>query len=458
MPIENKIESPPQDKSKLPHESASFIKAFYQHLPVEMEKLLLEAIQKGGISRNEENITPLDFFSLNPNIRNDELKALISSRMGISNPEKTVETISEIFQKSKQYLTEYLHVNLPKEIENLNEFKNWQSVLEFLRKTGTLGRKEKMTFSPYYCATASVMLAEWEYEKEGFQHLMKESTYVFNQLFEKDKNNISRFHRVQIFADNLDRVGILDYQGDWIKAKMNFRGKNRQSLINKMIIKPETTADEIIKDGIGVKIELEDVPHVLKVAQFLPQYLKENFGAQTILFENKGILNPAAKETAKLKETLETRGASLVEDNNEYSGKRFKNASIVCKINIPAKGEKGGMKVQRNLEIQLLPVDSKRSKGMTKHPIYKGIQKLAAYSRLFGSFGDKYLDLICQEAHKETNISPDKIKNYILETFIVPLETTKKGRKKYGWKSHLERLSKAGLLPPQINKIMKARQ
>ncbi len=87
--------------------------------------------------------------------------------------------------------------------------------------------------------------------------------------------------------------------------------------------------------------------------------------------------------------------------------------------------------------------------GLVQNKIYKRIQKLSLFSRLFGSFSEKYLDKICQEASEATGISVEKIKKHIVDDYLLKIKSASKNNK-YVSKEQFERWKEARILPIEM--------
>jgi len=143
---------------------------------------------------------------------------------------------------------------------------------------------------------------------------------------------------------------------------------------------------------------------------------------------------------------LNNLNVNFVSEKNPSSNKRFQAAKIVGKIKIPQDGIKGKMIIERNFEIQIVLTDNKNEAGFTQHKIYKQVQRLSLFSRLLGPFNEKYLDFVCEKAQEETNISKEKIKLYIINNFLLKINSNKRKISRYIFKEHFQRWKKAELI------------
>lgn len=415
------------------------------------EKVLFE----GGISIEGENITPLDLFSTPEGLEVYEKQQLISKNLKIDEAdlEKKLPDISRYWQNAKDFYKTFLipccnsKTIFPREIEKTDGFNNLRELEKALDKTVLLKKDSRIGLAPFYCALFSLMVAEREYEIKEFEGLLNESKYLAEQIFNLSRDGIIHFHSVQQEDEDWSRIGIMTGEDSWMEAKFSFRGKTKNSSICKLASKPEFSAEEIIKDGIGLKFEVADKEKVGKLLPFLCQFLRDNFSADKIIFENTNIFE--GEENELLKDELRECKVAFMPNENPSSHKNFKVAKIRGEIKVPQNGEKGKLIVSRNFEAQVVLTNNKNETGLVQNKIYKRIQKLSLFSRLFGSFGEDYLDLICQEASEATSISKTKIKKHIVDNYLLKLISKSKNIK-YVSREQFQRWKKAGIVPSEI--------
>ena len=153
-----------------------------------------------------------------------------------------------------------------------------------------------------------------------------------------------------------------------------------------------------------------------------------------------------------MQKDLKELGVSFAFEKNHSSNKNFKAAKIRGEFEVPKEGKEGKLIMTRNFEAQVVLVDNKNETGLAQSKIYKRVQKLSLFSRLFGSFSERYLDLVCEEASEATSISKEKIKKYIMDNFLIKLRLTS-GRIKYVSKEQFERWEKAKIVPVEILRL-----
>lgn len=424
--------------------------------------LFTEVLNKGGISVEIEgekpvNITLLDFKSIPKGVSTEQVLAKIAKDYfyieNINDVSKeNLVRLNNCFLRSKDFMMGYLHQNLPDAIKNLEKF-DLKDLKYFIDRTRISNKKSGL--ASFYCAMLSVMMAEWECQKQEFKSLHNESGYLYKQFFEhqvKDNANGNQvnFHRIQLKADQWDKVGIYIPESEnetdkSIIADMSYRGKDLDKLMLKMLTRPEVDVEKIITDGIGIKIETseQNIPALLS---FLVDYLQGELKMTNV------ILEPLSSREDLREHTSDFAKRGVVVNYiplNVASGK-FKSDVFKGKIKVPKNGVAGNKIIERSIEIQIVPVNNQNETGLNHHDIYDAKQKLVAYDRLFGYIPVEYLDFICQEAEQLSKIKWGKIKDHIIEDTsqtkalleIIPGSKNKK----YGVIKQHERWKQAGLI------------
>jgi len=418
------------------------------------KKKFMDAMKKGGININGENITPLDFFATSPDLSDDEIVEAIEGYLDVEKLENKLEDINRALGTSKNYIENYLHRELPKEIKNLNGVKSVADVIKIFRKTAASKEGEGLGLSPAYCALVSVAVASFELGKKEMGGLTKESEYLYDAMFESDRDTgIQNFHCLQKEKNGYDKVAVYDdVNHNMLFGNSYFRGKDESSLISKFINKPEATAEEAAKDGIGFKFEVKSIEDLKRIIPIVARYFKKNFEAGNFIFENTNLLAP--EEVSEVGEESkrqldETGEATLLikNDKNVYSNRNFKAFKINGDLQVPKNGDVDGMKMKRQFEIQIVLVDNDNETGFSNHYVYDAAKKLAAVTRLFGSFTEKYLNTICDEAGAGSGMSAEKIKEYLKDSFLVEIEARGYSRKRYASRKTAARFLKSGIFP-----------
>lgn len=456
--VENKIES-------LPFQEWHPIIDLFRKAP--NKRQFMDAMKKGGINIDGENITPIDFFATNPGLSNVEICEAIEGYLGIESLENKIEMVNQSLKKAKVYIEDYLHMGLPKEIKNLKEVESIADIIKIFKKTAAVKNGDGIGLSPAYCALISVAVAVFELQKKEMSGLMKESEYLYKTLFDVDVNTeIKSFHYLKKEKSGYDKVAVYDD----IKYKVlicssYFRGKNEDSLISKFINKPEATAEEAAKDGIGFKLEVKSIEDVKSIIPVIARYFKDHFEAENFIFENTGLLDFDEINEIKLGESEQlsdhkSESICIKEDYNAYSNKNFKAFKINGQLTVPMKGDVNGMKMRRQFEIQIVLANNDNETGFSNHIIYEAAKKLSVVTRLAGSFTEDYLEIICNEASEESGISAEKIRKYMKDNFLIEIDGNGSNIKKYASKKNVKRFLTAGIFAEDYIKkkrIKKAR-
>ncbi|MFA6160440.1 MAG: hypothetical protein WC678_05155 [Parcubacteria group bacterium] len=420
-------------------------------------KKVLES--EGGLSINGENITPMDPFYIPEGLNSEEKLDIIAKDLCIERKDlaKKLPGISKSWQESKRFLTEHLLPEeynlriLPREIQNVTGFKSLKELEEVFSKTTRIKKTNGLGLSPYYCALAKLTIATNEYYTEEFEGLKNESAYLVSQFFQECKNGTNHFHFARKAEEEWSHVGILLSDSSWMNAKLSFRGKTKESVIMKLASKPEISAKEMIKDGIGLRFEVDNVNEAKKLFIFLSEFLPNNFDTKKLIFENTNLIDETDSDFF---DELKEKNVAFLQEENPSTHKDFSSAKLRGAIKVPQNGKRDNMMLYRNFEIQVVPTDSKNETGLVQSTIYKRIQKLSLFTRLFGSFDEKFLDAMCQEASNITKIAKEKIKTYIKERSLARVSSSISKNIKYITFDHFSRWEKAGLIPKEftINK------
>lgn len=435
-------------------------KELYTSNNADLVKKTLDS-KEGGISINGANVTPVDLFYIPEGLSSEEKLEIIANGLCLKKEDliKKLPEISKCWQESKRFLLEYLMPegnylkNLPKEIQAINEFKNLDDLEKVFSKTTKIKKGAGLGLSPYYCALATLTIATNEYQTEEFEGLKNESAYLVNQFFQECKSGTKHFHsrRSDEAEKEWSHAGILLNDDSWTNARLSFRGKTKNSVIMKLASKPEISAKEMIKDGIGIRFEVKDREEAKKLFIFLSEFLPNNFDTKQLIFENTNLID---EKDSEFFDKLKSNNITFLQEGNPSTHKDFSSAKLRGAIKVPQNGKKDNMTLYRNFEIQIVPTDSKNETGLVQNPIYKRIQKLSLFTRLFGTFNEEFLNAMCQEASDETSISKEKIKRYIIQRSLVRVSSSTSKIIKYISFDQFSRWEKAGLIPPEfiINK------
>ncbi len=418
-------------------------------------------------TRTDLKSIPSNYFSKN-NIgkskdslnKKNKIIDLLKEELGIEafqqeNIQETLKNISLALGNAKMYLTEYLGIPLPKDILQ-EKIKTSTDLINFLKKTRGLKPDAKIGLSPFYCAITQVMRAEIEYQKGEFDLLEKEAEWLGKVLFAetKEENELTHFIKTGKRTDELwDQIVIVsdDVKQNPSIAQFNSRGKTHERAITKMLAKIQFNKKEAINDGIGLRFEVMDDVEIKELIPFLARHFKEKFGATHLECRDNNFLLEESEEYREMfEELLDNEDVIFNPQYNPATNKNYQAIDL-----------KGYLRVTENkkqsFELQIVRLGNKNEDGMSRHEIYEPLQKMIVVSRLFGSFSEKYLDLLVTEAAKNTGFSKEKIKEYYLERSLVEIKSKGRNRKikSFATKRSLK-LKENGLLPERLSVKSKA--
>lgn len=408
-------------------------------------KRVKDVIGSHGTQIEGVSVSEGDVFFIPKDIEDSQLLDLVAKKFKVERAEEAIREINKCFQDARDYLTEYLNLNLPDTLNNIEEFKKGSDLAAFLKNT-----RASKKLSPYFCALSFLVLAEREFNSAEMDGFVRESDYLFKKIIEADSSGIQHFIKKLSPDAEYEEYSVLT-EYDWInKVNITFRGKSRDSIITKFARHPEINADEVVRDGIGLKFEVESEEDAFKFVGFLGKYFEDKLGSDVEYLQNVEFLDK--EKTKKLEDSFDQQGLNIpiLSKKNTTSNKNFRTIKLIGKIKLPKNGKENNVRVNRFYEVQIVVANNKNERGMTNHSVYKAVQKLSVFTRLFGSFTEHYLCLISKEANRETGLNEDDIKEYIKANFlsvIIPSNKAKKSIKRYGSTDQLCRLEDAGLLP-----------
>ncbi len=412
------------------------------------------AALKGRIStKSDTGLTAMDFFSIPRDLSDADLLNLAREYLEVEDLKEALIQIKLCLKEAQDFLKNYLHINIPKDVtatvkEFLLNTKSTKDILAFLRRSSSLrSENSSVGFGPVYCALNSIAMASWENRKSELRNLQKECEEFYSSIFEVDKNGESNFVRIRSVGGSWDEAIIITGAKEHLKSRIGYRGKSPERCLCKMIKKPERDSHEVIKDGFGLRFEVENEKDGTELMFFLTRWLQDNQKVSPQLqIKESNFFPPAQRE--KIISDIHDIPCSFIESFNASSHKDFSSLRIKTDIDIGS-GEK---EAPRSLEIQIAVVGGNNERKFSRHEIYEGIQKLSVVSRLFGSFSEKYLDKILEEMAILTGISAEKIRQYLVrEGFIQRIEGKRKSKAvRYISQEHAERWSELNALPPKV--------
>ncbi len=416
------------------------------------KKQFMDAMKLGGINIRGVNITPLDFFSTANDLTDEEILEAISNYLDINNIEDNIENFNEALKHSKEYIQEYLLRKLPREINNL-EIKSIQDVLNIFKKTSTLKPRDRQGLAPAYCELIKVMTANFMFDKKELQYLVQETEYVYDKMFDsaRDERSFNTIRRMgngydKIVGTEIDELGISDKKT--VLTDAYYRGKSRESFVTKFLIKPKSTVQEAIKDGIGIKIEAKNKDDIQALMGMVLKELFLQFGVTKVEIENTRLFNPNEMKnieeeinffSSNIQDVLSRKNIKtsnitikITEDNNPHSDSHFR-AIKICNgiLEVPKGGAKKAMIIDRDFEVQFVLSSNSNEDKFSNHYVYEAKKKLVATTRNIGSFSEKYLDVIVQEASFKSGLSAEKIKEHFLDTILSKIISSRGKTKRF---------------------------
>jgi hypothetical protein len=466
----DELESP--EVETLPVNKLGVPRAFYEIS--DRTNSLVNRLMKSqgrGVSVSTErgrfvNITPVDFFSLPPDASDADLLEFTRSMLGVDDlDEKAIEKLSGCLNPAKDFFKNYLHVSFPKEIDKLEEIRGREGLLRLLRKTKALSAHDK-GFSPMYCALVKAMYAEWLYQDAEFQNLVSEGGYFYEKVFQGSPEGYGRFHKLRPLDKKWDVVSITgdDYH---LLANVSSRNKDHDRCLCKFLRKPEDDILSAITDGIGLRFEVGSREDGVRLLKMMMSELHETHGVEDAfeIEHTHYFCEDCPKERCGrgLEEIAEYLGIQYTFKDNEnpHANEKFESLSFKTKAPVPQGGGDGAMVVKRPLEVQVVLKGNENEVKFSSHEIYEAVQKLSVVTRLFGSFSEEYLDLICleasqrlslEESRNKSKLTPEKIKKYIIENQISSTHLKRSGKKYYTADDQFERWESASMIPSAISR------
>lgn len=430
-----------------------------------LEEGALESYEgKPIVTNTDAFFTPSEYFpDTRKNIirgtdileKRDETKifSLLLTELGASSFEKenipeTLKMLTQALFYAKKYMEEYLSLELPSDIKRINSFKNTNDLFMFLRKTTGLKSGEALGNSPYYCALVQVMRAELEYKRGDFDRLEQDAEWLENEIFEQKgkeflhfikRGNIDKdWNEIVVVSDNMEEAPST--------ARFSSRGKTHERAVTKMLAKVHFSSSEAINDGIGLRMEVPNNVKEQELIPFLARYFTKRFKASHLECKDNNFCEKVNEDDlANFKSSLEEEDVVFVPQDNAVSNKKYKAIDLKGYLRISDKKK-------QPFEIQIVRLGNENEDGMSRHEIYEPLQKMVVKTRLLGSFSEKYLDLLVNEAAEETGFSKEKIKKYYLEHALVEVKSSQRNRriKSFAAKKTFLRLQEGNLVPSRI--------
>ncbi len=436
----------------------------------------MRALKLGGLNVKGVNVTPIDFFSMAGGLSDKELLESVSAYLEVDDVRERIEEVDRSLQASKEYIENYLLRRLPKEIVKL-QIKGTNDLLKIFKKTTTLRKKGSLGFAPAYCELLKAMVGNFMFEQKDLQYLLKETRYLYENLFRPGEEGEQALHLVRRLPDGYDEIVAVSLEKMFLTSRESlgvtravsyYRGKSRNSFVTKFLLKPELTVEEAIKDGLGLKFEANSKEELKFLLEIVLRELFLRFVSSPVKIKNTSLFKE--EEINILKENLSlfsqemydllqdrdllagltlSKGSDLMtlsDRENPYSDINYKDVKISGgQVRLPKRGEEGALLVSRPLEVQFVLSGNSNEDKFSNHNIYEAKKKLAVTTRNLGSFTEDYLDIVVQEAAIRSGLGFDTIKEHFLQTILAKVVLPKKQLPRFVVKKRVLELMKTGL-------------
>lgn len=374
----------------------------YEERAVSRE-LTLEILSRPGTPERGATVTPIDLRRTPERISGQEILDSVSAHLGVS-----LGTLADDgAQREAMYQKELADINLSlaiahRYIEDVLGFRvpaaevhSRAEVVQLIRKTSAYSEHNKKGLENHagYCALISAALAVFELQKKEAHTLDQEMVYLEKCLI-SSSDSMSRdplfFKHFAGDTPTASSVVINDLQPQ-CRARISMRDKTQNSQITKYLMKPESTAQEALKDAIGIRLELGNERLEDAIIKLL-QYFREHFAATGVSVEDKNLLGDKRLSDLKRRRTVEVPNSEeipIFPDTNPLSADSFRAVKIVGNIRIPRGGT--GMPIFRPIEIQLVLPDNKNESGLGSHAVYELKKQITVMTRLFGGCSEAWL-------------------------------------------------------------------
>jgi hypothetical protein len=382
----------------------------------------------------------VDLFS-SPTLNLEDWYLAIKNNLGLSLFDENGEEKLEDFEKLNLYFAEAVDILLndlyfedyfPKSLKNYKIVN--KETLDYLIKKTFKNNPENKILGPSVCAIFKIILAVNEVYKESLDNLEEKKEKILVEINNNfNENELKKDHR--FFA----------------------RAKSIKRMILKMLRKPDTDINKIIKDGIGCRFEAGNKEEIEKFIDRIIDFLtNQEIETKNLSIKNLSLFSDF--DFNELKEKYDKNKISFLENNNIYTNKMYKAIHMLGKIKIP------GEKKFQNIEFQFAYLNGEEQESnqlkFAHHSIYEAKQILSVITRLYGYFPEKYLNKISEMASKNYNevrentkpLYSKEVKEHLIKNILVKVGssdlTLRKNR--YATIDHIFRLKDIFLMPNSI--------
>lgn len=438
-----------------------------------------EIRKRGAVSVRGKNLTRLDVFATPVQHKNQAVAELLGE-FDLSpaelEKEETLAVLSEYWREAQRLLIERLHIRIPKTVEKIGlvgkpkssarrrhimdegEEKRYELSdhdLTYLAvQIQTIKRGQKLGDLPHYGALIKAMIAEHEFRKKQFQGFVQESRYLYSQLFLTPNSSgdspLFAAHHLTL-DDKWDRIIISPSGNSSFLVSSIFGGKDPERTKLKIMRSPELDAESAIGDALRIRFEVENDLQAKALAFLLCDFYTYNLEAEDVTIANRNFF-VKKEDIGELKKLAAQKRIIYSEKKNPSSNPAFRSLNVKGSLPLPFDGIEGNKIVRRNFEHQIWVTGNSNEDGLSDHKVYEGTQLASTTTRLYGGFGQSYLDTICKHIASVSGYKPAQIQQYYLEYFLQQIKT-QDGAKHFMAKEHFSRWEKAGWLPKGIHAL-----
>ena len=387
-----------------------------------------------------KGITPLDLFSLR-GIKQEKLRSLVLKELWITekSEEKDVKhalkRIHDIYNISVQELSTTFLLKVPEDIKK----PKWQIIdKEILWKTFDKETAWK-TLDAFVQSMHEVLSGQVDGYDSVIQCAILKTMYAVNDILDNrdvsilEKEMEAVLKRIKgmpwftIISENKDEQDIyfsnsLDKKHpDYIEWRINFRIKQFQSILLKLIYNREYTTVNFLKDLLGLRVEVDNSKDP-KIGEKVLNYFATNLFQAECELEQKWLFLS--------EEYMKQCGLPIREKkkSKKTSGLLNEAKLVWCvSCDLPLQGKSS----EYYVEIQFVHIGNKNESGLNKHEIYDLKKVLSAVCRLLGTLSIGNIKVAIKDIGKKSWINEHAILHHLLfpkndgkdeeHGFIVPI-------------------------------------
>lgn len=350
-------------------------------------------------------VTILDTFSIPANVSADQVRNIVQNQIGldIERPDQ-VRTMGRYVSLARDFLRDELGISLPQEIDKLDASAK-RGVLRLFEIASRNTKELRHGFGPYACALLKVCRALGEVHRKNYTEFHRETALLDAEI----KHILDIQSTSRTTPSGYEVLGLRTLKRDVIDVQWQTRAKTLASTLVKMLTYPETDAQSVVTDGMGVMITVPDPRDFSDTVMTIAKAMRTGLaGGDTMSLKNNGGMEPN-----KLLSMLHRNGIDVdvtTKPNPKSSGAQF----ISLKITHP---RKGNISREVPIEIQIHPLAPHQ--WQFHHDVYDAKKKISLWTRLFGFMPRaKFNDLIQETFDKIRKSYPKVTTKNIREEFL----------------------------------------